>query len=132
MASNYGGFRGRWCLLGDGGIGSRGVSNGMIVGKLRLPTDPIGLCTRIFEGISAGCEIRVYDPDRNELAGVESSTANPTLAWSAFAPGSPNNTVRIVIIDLAYRIKEFNYTSSVGSASIPVQQEPDKWFSNPA
>lgn len=97
-----------------------------------LPTDPIGTCTRTFDGVPAGSEIRVYDPSRNELAGVETCAANHTLAWPVYAAGSPNNTVRIVIINFAYKIKEFAYTSSVGSSSIPIQAELDKWASNPA
>ena len=94
-------------------------------------TDPIGSTTVTFDGVHAGSEIRVYLYDMTELAGVESSTDNPSLAWSVYANGSANNIVRIVIVHPNYRIKEFNYTSRVGAQSIPVQQEPDKWYSNP-
>lgn len=100
--------------------------------KQSLPTDPIGATTVTFSGVPAGSEIRVYDPDRNELAGIESCAADQVLTWSVYAAGSPNNTVRIVIIDMAHRIKEFTYTSQVGAQSIPVQSENDKWYSNPA
>ena len=105
---------------------------GITLGVCRLPTDPIGTTTVTFDGVHAGSEVRVYLSDMTELAGVESSTDNPSLAWSVYANGSPNNTVRIVIVHPNYRIKEFTYTSSVGNQTIPVQQEVDKWFSNPA
>ena len=83
--------------------------------------------TVTFSGVHAGSEIRVYDASGNELAGVESSTANPELTW-VLSTGD----VRIVIVHPNYRIKEFAYTSSVGNQTIPVQQEPDKWYNNPA
>lgn len=97
-----------------------------------LPADmPIGTTTVTFDGVVSGSEIRVYDPDLNELAGVESCSVNHVLAWPVYAAGSPNNNVQIKIINTAYRIKDFPYTSKVGNQSIPVQMEPDKWFSNP-
>ena len=102
-----------------------------VYGETRLPTDAIGTTTVTFDGVVAGSEIRVYDPDLNELAGVESCTANHVLTWPVYAAGSPNNNVQIKIINTAYRIKDFPYTSKVGNQSIPVQMEPDKWFSNP-
>ena len=105
---------------------------GAPIAKQSLPTDPIGTCVRTFDGVPAGSEIRVYDPSANELAGVESCDANHQLSWSVYAAGSPNNTVRIVIVNFAYKIKEFTYTSTVGTSSIPIQAEADKWASNPA
>lgn len=113
--------RGRW-------LSSRGA----ISSRQSLPTDPVGITTVTFDGVVAGSEIRVYDPDLNELAGVESCTANHVLTWPVYAAGSSNNNVQIKIINTAYRIKDFPYTSKVGNQSIPVQMEPDKWFSNPA
>lgn len=101
------------------------------LGVARFSTDPIGTTTVTFDGVVAGSEIRVYDPDLNELAGVESCTANHVLTWPVYAAVSQNNNVQIKIINTAYRIKDFPYTSKVGNQSIPVQMEPDKWFSNP-
>lgn len=100
-------------------------------GVCRWPTDPVGTTTVTFSSVPAGSEIRVYDPSANELAGIESCAANQVLVWSVYSAGSPNNTVRIVIIDMAHRIKEFTYTSQVGAQSIPVQPENDKWYVNP-
>ena len=108
------------------------TSVGVSLGVCRLPTDPIGTTTVTFDGVHAGSEIRIQLPDLSEAAGVESCDDNHVLTWSVYASGSANNTVRIVIVHPDYKIKEFSYTSRVGAQSIPVQQEPDKWYSNPA
>ena len=105
---------------------------GLSLGVCRLPTDPVGTTTVTFDGVNEGSEIRVYLPDGTESAGVETCDANHVLTWQVYASGSANNTVRVVIVHTAYKIKEFTYTSHIGAQSIPVQQEPDKWFSNPA
>ena len=96
-----------------------------------LPADPIGTTTVTFSGVNAGSEIRVYLPDGTEVAGIESCAANQALTWPVYAGGSPNNTVRVVVVNTAYKIKEFNYTVSLGNQSLPIQQEADKWYSNP-
>lgn len=108
------------------------TSVGVSLGVCRLPTDPIGTTTVTFDGVHAGSEIRVQLPDLSEAAGVETCDDNHVLTWSVYASGSANNTVRIVIVHPDYKIKEFSYTSRVGAQSIPVQQEIDKWYSNPA
>lgn len=115
--------------LGRGNVVDLG---GFAFGVCRLPTDPIGSTTVSFDGVHAGSEIRVQLPDLSEAAGVETCDDNHVLTWSVYASGSANNTVRIVIVHPDYKIKEFSYTSRVGAQSIPVQQEIDKWFSNPA
>lgn len=116
------------------GIGrGRAVDHGLFaVGNARLPSDAIGTATVSFLGVSAGSEIRVYLSDMTELAGIESCAADQVLSWDSYPYGNPNNTVRIVIIHPDYKIKEFTYLSQVGNQTIPVQQEPDKWYSNPA
>lgn len=108
------------------------ISGLSIAARQSLPTDPIGTCTRTFDGVPAGSEIRIYRADGVELAGVESCASdNPSLSWSVYAPGA-NAVNRIVIIHLGYEIKEFNYTPAVGSGSLPVQMGDDDWYSNPA
>lgn len=102
------------------------------IGFQRLPTDAIGSSNVTFQGVNANSEIRIYRPDGAAAAGVENCVANPSLRISVFSVGSPNNTVRVVIIHPAYKIKEFSYTASLGDQSLPVQQELDKWYSNPA
>lgn len=114
---------------------ARGVfvlSGPMAISRQALPTDPSGVATVTFAGVQAGSEIRVYLPDMTEVAGIESCTADQALSWPAYAPGSPNNTVRIVILSIGYRLKEFTYTTVVGAQNLPVQQERDQWYSNPA
>lgn len=100
-------------------------------GTFSFPTDPVGTTTVTFSGVNAGSEIRIYLPDTTEAAGIETCAADQTLSWPVYSAGSPNNTVRIVIVHPDYKIKEFNYTSIVGTQSLPVQQERDKWYSNP-
>lgn len=97
-----------------------------------LATDAIGTTTVTFTGVNAGSEIRVYLPDATEAAGVETCSANHALSWPVYAPGSANNTVRIVIVHPSYKIKEFSYTAAAGAQSLPVQQALDTWYSNPA
>jgi len=98
----------------------------------KLPTDSIGNTTVTFQGVNANSEIRIYLPDGTEAAGVELCDANHVLTWGVYSPGSANNTVRVVVVHPDYKIKEFNYTAGLGNASLPIQQEPDKWYSNPA
>lgn len=107
-----------------------GEQGGMFMFQ-RLAADPIGSAVVTFSGVVAGSEIRVYDPSLNELAGIESCAADQVLTWSAYSPGSPGNDVQIKIINTAYKIKDFPFTSTVGNVTIPVQMEVDPWFSNP-
>lgn len=97
----------------------------------KAATDPIGDTTVTFSGVNAGSEIRVYLSDGTEVAGIENCATDQTLAWPVYAGGSSNNTVRVVVVNTAYKIKEFTYTVSLGNQSLPIQQEADKWYSNP-
>lgn len=99
--------------------------------RQRSPTDPIGTTTVTFDGVNAGSEIRVYLPGGVEAAGIESCATDQVLTWSVYAPGSPNNTATVRIVHPNYKIKEFDYTASTGATSLSVQQEIDKWYSNP-
>jgi len=117
------------CKIGDE-IGVRPIAI-LSLGRMRLPTESTGTATVTFKGVQAGSEIRVYLPDQTEAAGIESCAADQALSWPAYAPGNPNNVVRIVILHLALKIKEFTYEAFVGVQTLPVQQEPDKWHSNP-
>ena len=95
-----------------------------------LPADmELGTTTVLFDGVNAGSEIRVYSQAGVELAGVETCSADPVLTWNVYAPAY--NSARIVIIHPDYKIKEFTYASVVGTQSLPVQQERDKWYKNP-
>ena len=114
---------------------ARGRTHGAARGSLgvaRFDTDSIGNTNVTFQGVNANSEIRVYLPNGAEVAGVEDCAANQVLSWGVYAPGSADNTVRVVVIHPTYKIKEFTYTASAGAASLPIQQERDKWYSNPA
>lgn len=113
-------------------ISSTPVQPGVLLGRLRLPTDPIGATTVAFEGVQPGSEIHVYLPDGTEVAGVESCAANQELAWPVYAPGSVNNTVSITIIKRGLRWQKFTYASKLGAQSIPIFPQPDLGYNNPA
>lgn len=102
------------------------------VSRQTLPEDPVGTTTVTFSGVNANSEIRVYLPDATEVAGIETCAADQALTWPVYSGGSANNTVRVVVIHPDYKIKEFNYTVSLGNQTLPIQQERDKWYSNPA
>lgn len=106
------------------------IHGGVPIERQTLPEDPIGTTTVTFAGVNANSEIRVYLPDGTALAGIEDCAANQVLTWSVYAPGA-NSVVTIRIVNTAYKIKEFDYTPVVGTQSLPIQQEPDKWYSNP-
>lgn len=97
----------------------------------RLSTEPVGTTTVTFAGVRANSEIRVYLPSGVEAAGVENCSADHVLTWDAYLVGNANNVVTIRIVHPSYKIKEFTYTTVAGVQSIPVQQEVDKWYSNP-
>ena len=87
--------------------------------------------TLTFDGVQAGSEIRAYlNSTGAELFGVESCDENHAFAGVPYFGSGQYCTVRIV--NSAYRIKEFSYTVPGVDQVIPVQQEPDKWYSNPA
>lgn len=108
------------------------------MGVARLPTDPIGTTTVTFSGVAAGSEIRVYLPDGpngaagTEVAGLDSCVENQQLSWAVYAPGSPNNNVWIHLLKRGLRWQKFSYTSKVGAQSIPIFQNTDLGYNNPA
>ena len=113
------------------GVSTRPLFGHGTVGRLRLPSDPIGIAEVTFAGVVAGSEIRCFRADGSEAGGVESAVANQVLSWGVYADAA-QNAVTIRVIHPAFKIREFTYTAQVGAQSIPVQQEPDKWYRNPA
>jgi len=109
-----------------------GVTATRFVGGVQpMPADmAIGTTTVTFSGVQAGSEIRVYSPDGTAAAGVETCDADHVLTWPYYGLTAAN-LVTIRIVNTAYKIKEFTYAATLGAASIPVQQELDKWFKNP-
>ena len=124
-------------FLAFGGVGAQPVA-GKFNGIGRLPTDPIGTATVTFSGVNAGSEIRVYLPDGlngsagTEVAGLDSCVANQQLTWDVYSAGSPNNNVWVHIIKRGLRWMKFSYASKVGNQSIPIFQNTDLGYNNPA
>jgi hypothetical protein len=107
-----------------------GAIEGMSVGVFRLPTDPLKYVTLTFDGVNANSEIRIYrNSDNSETAGVELCDANHVFAGVPYYGTGQVCTVRIVHPE--YKIKEFTYTIPGVDQTIPVQQELDRWYSNP-
>lgn len=104
---------------------------GLSVGVFRLPTDPLKYIMLTFDGVKANSEIRIYrNSDGTETAGVELCDANHIFAGVPYYGTGQVCTVRI--IHPQYKIKEFTYTIPSVDQVIPIQQELDKWFKNPA
>ncbi len=96
----------------------------------RNPDDPLKYVTLTFDGVNANSEIRIYrNSDNSETAGVELCDANHVFAGVPYYGTGQVCTVRIVHPD--YKIKEFTYTIPSIDQTIPVQQELDRWYSNP-
>lgn len=77
-------------------------------------------------GVVAGSEIRVFlTSDGTEVAGIESCLVNQELTFQA------NVSVRILIINTAYKLIDFIYAAGVGDISIPITMESDPWFNDP-
>lgn len=103
---------------------------GCSIGVFRLATDPVGYATATFSGVHAGSEIRVFKTSTGvESGGVESCDADHVLVFPVF--GAPDN-VTIRIVSMPYKTQEFALNVSKGVFSIPIQQYPDPWYSNPA
>jgi hypothetical protein len=99
--------------------------------NMRLPTDPLKYVNLTFDGVNANSEIRIYrNSDGSETAGVELCDANHVFSGVPYYGTGQVCTIRIVHPD--YKIKEFSYTIPGVDQTIPIQQELDKWYSNPA
>lgn len=106
------------------------ATGGNTFGVFRLPTDPLKYVDLTFDGVVAGSEIRAFlNSTGAELFGVESCDANHAFAGVPYF--GTGQVCAIRIINTAYRIKEFAYTIPAVDQVIPIQMEPDKWFSNP-
>lgn len=89
---------------------------------------PMGQCIGTFNGVEAGSEIRIYDENDVELAGVENCFASPTLSW----PIPSNPVVKVTVIKRGRQWRKFTVTSIDGALTIPVFQPVDRGYNNPA
>ena len=96
-----------------------------------LPTDPVGTVDISFTGVKLGSEIKIFDDDSTLLDGTESSGATPSFTLQRYAPGSPYNTLRILIIALQYEVIDITYELTATDTTIPVFQRIDRNYRNP-
>lgn len=87
--------------------------------------------TITFDGVPAGTEIRIYDQlgaAAVELAGVESSAANPSLTVTYTGPGQ---VVWVTVASLTRKLQQFQLTVPAEDTTVPMQMSLDPWYSNP-
>lgn len=87
--------------------------------------------TLTFDGVPAGTEIRIYDQlgaSAVELAGVESSAANPSLTVNYTGPGQ---VVWVTVASLTRKLQQFQLTVPAEDTTVPMQMSLDPWYSNP-
>lgn len=108
------------------GVGSRPQVGGVVLGKLRLPTDPVGAFVLTLINLVVGSNIRIEIASTGALiefrAGV---SATEVFTISAYAPGNASNNLRIKVRKGAatfYKPYETLATAVVGAQSIYVSQ----------
>lgn len=84
----------------------------------------------ILTGLETGTEIRIFDhTTQTELAGEE-SVNDGTFNWQY--EYSSGLAVDIVMVSLSYQIRRLdNILLNSTGVTIPIQQQQDRWFSNP-
>jgi hypothetical protein len=112
-------------------VGSSPVQPGALVGKLRLPTDPIGTHTLTLSNVVVGSRIHIRDQaDTTTLYDQVADATTEVIALNVYAAGSTLNNWRIRIRKASsgttYRPYETLMTATVGSSSIYVSQIADE------
>jgi hypothetical protein len=113
--------------------GLRGVQTSQFFGfysRQSLPTDSIGNVTITFSGVKLGSEIKIFSASGVLIDGTESSSSLPSFILPKYAAGSANNTVRVLIVALAYEVLDITTVLS-SSTTIPVFQRIDRTYKNP-
>jgi len=106
--------------------------SGRAVMLQRLPTDAVATTMLTITGVKAGSEVHIADPSRNLLFSDEAATGAPIRALlQRYAAGSPNNLVRILIVNLQYETMDITYELESATASLPVFQRIDRNYRNP-
>ena len=110
---------------------SNPVQPGAVIGRLRLPTDPVGVCALTLTNIVIGSRIHIEaQGDGTALHDSVADTANETINLSTYAAGSPYNALRIKVRkgtgSPTYKPFETLATAIVGAQSIYVGQIPDE------
>ena len=100
-------------------------------GVTRLPTDPIGTFILTLTNVVPGSSIQVETQSgATTLYNGVAANASPTINLSAYAHGSPYNSLRVKVrkgtSSPYYQPYETLTTAFVGSQSIYVSQIPDE------
>jgi len=98
----------------------------------RLPTDSVGTVGLTISGIKAGSEVHIISPDLSVLASNENAAGSTKFTLNRYAAGSPNNSVRIIIVHTQYENIEIPYELTAIDSTIPVFQRIDRNYRNPA
>jgi hypothetical protein len=131
----------RGTLFGSAGASLKGVrvvngSGDAITGFARMQSDdgtyysPPVSASFILTGLQQNTEVRVYrTSDMSELAGsedIDTGTFQYDYVWASDIP------VTVVIVSLAYQDLLFTTTLTAAGTSIPVSQQFDRQYNNPA
>lgn len=130
MASAYLIGSGGVVLAGVPSVGSRALSPGAALGKLRLPSDPIGVFALTLTNLVVGSAVHVESTSGVVLSSTVADADTAVIPLQAYAPGSPLNNLRIKVRKGSaapfYQPWETLTTAVVGSQSIYVSQIPDE------
>lgn len=119
----------------DKTMGVRGVQTSSFFGRYSnqsLPSDAVGTVTLSLSGIKPGSEVKIFNADAALIGDTESVSGVPSFVLSRFAPGSRLNTVRILIINLAYEVVDLTIELGTTNTTVPVFQRIDRNYRNPA
>lgn len=133
MASAFGtrmGCRGGH-IVSVNSAGSVPAHPGLCIGKLRLPTDPIGTHTLTLTNVVVGSRVAIRDQaGTTTLYDQIASSSTVVIPLSVYAGGSSLNNwcIRVRKASAApfYQPYETLMTATVGSSSIYVSQIPDE------
>ena len=117
--------------LADDELGPRPVAGiGPVIGRMRLPTDPIGVFTLTLTNIVIGSRIHIETQGDGTTLHDSVADATATISLSAYASGSPYNALRIKVRKASsaptYKPFETLATAIVGAQSIYVGQIADE------
>ncbi len=118
--------------LADDEIGPRPVSGiGPIVGRMRLPNDPIGTFTLTLTNVVVGSRVHVEkQSDGTSFYDELADASTVSIPLSVYSSGSAYNDLRIKVrkgsSGTTYKPWETQATAIVGSQSIYVSQIPDE------
>lgn len=103
--------------------------------QVQYPLDTVSAAFTM-QGIYSGSEVRIYNSaTMTELTGTESIVDSPTGSFTysyTWDSDAGDITGIVVIHSLGYQSVRFNTTFGSGSNTIPIQQQVDRQYNNPA